>query len=110
YRMVLAALFLGTVLIYGDELNLGSHRLTLFRYVAGAYLVLAAVFHGLLRDLRERFELQLTVHAGLDICAITLLMYASGGMRSGLGVMLLISLIGAAIVAPRRLTYLYAAL
>jgi two-component system sensor histidine kinase PilS (NtrC family) len=37
-------------------------------------------------------------------------MYSSGGIRSGLGVMLLISLTGAAIVAPRRLTYLYAAL
>ena len=42
--------------------------------------------------------------------AITLLMYASGGIRSGLGVMLLISLTGAAIVAPRRLAFLYAAL
>ena len=31
-------------------------------------------------------------------------------MRSGLGVMLLISLIGAAIIAPRRLSFLYAAL
>jgi two-component system sensor histidine kinase PilS (NtrC family) len=31
-------------------------------------------------------------------------------MKSGLGVMLLISLTGAALVAPRRLTYLYAAL
>ena len=37
-------------------------------------------------------------------------MYASGGIRSGLGVMLLISLTGAAIVAPRRLALLYAAL
>src|SRR2546428_7396231 len=37
-------------------------------------------------------------------------MYASGGIRSGLGVMLLISLTGAAIVAPRRLSFLYAAL
>jgi two-component system sensor histidine kinase PilS (NtrC family) len=36
-------------------------------------------------------------------------MYASGGVRSGLGV-LVISLTGAAIVAPRRLSYLYAAL
>ena len=68
------------------------------------------VFHGVLRDLRDKFELQLTLHVGLDIVAITLLMYASGGIRSGLGVMLLISLTGAAIVAPRRLTFLYAAL
>jgi hypothetical protein len=31
-------------------------------------------------------------------------MYASGGFRSGLGVMLLIALTAASIVAPRRLT------
>jgi len=37
-------------------------------------------------------------------------MNASGGFRSGLGVMLVVSLIGAAIVAPRRLSFLYAAL
>ena len=68
------------------------------------------LLHGVLRDLRDKFEIQLTVQVGLDVLAITLLMFAAGGMRSGLGVMLLISLTAAAIVAPRRLTYLYAAL
>ncbi|MGH8691752.1 MAG: sensor histidine kinase [Burkholderiales bacterium] len=110
YRMALAALFLGTTLVYGDDLNLGSHNLPLFRTIAGGYLFCAVALQGVLRHLRDRFELQLTLHACLDIVAITLLMYASGGMRSGLGVMLLISLIGAALVAPRRLTFLYAAL
>ena len=110
YRIALAGLFLGTAVIYGDALNLGTHNLALFRYFAAGYLLLGVVFHGVLRDQRDRFELQLTLQAGLDIVAITLLMYASGGIRSGLGVMLLISLTGAAIVAPRRLTFLYAAL
>jgi two-component system sensor histidine kinase PilS (NtrC family) len=110
YRMALAALFLGISLVSADALSLGAHNLELFRYVAAGYLFIGAVFHGVLRDLRERFELQLSLHACLDIVAITLLMSASGGMRSGLGVMLLISLTGAAIMAPRRLTYLYAAL
>src|SRR5687767_14832389 len=110
YRMVLAGLFLGTSLVYGDALSLGSHSLAVFRYVAAAYLLVGVVFHVVLRDLRDKFELQLTVHACIDIVAITLLMFASGGVRSGLGVMLLISLTGAAIVAPRRLSYLYAAL
>ncbi|HVJ11986.1 MAG TPA: hypothetical protein VNC62_10515, partial [Burkholderiales bacterium] len=110
YRIALAALFLGTSLVYGDSFSLGSHHLDLFRYVAAGYLLAGVVSHGVLRDLRDKFELQLSLHAGLDIVAITLLMYASGGIRSGLGVMLLVSLIGAAIVAPRRLIYLYAAL
>lgn len=110
YRITLAALFLGIALVYGDALTLGSHRLDVFRAVSGAYLVCGGGFDWLMRQWRGRFNLQLSWHVCLDIAAITVLMYASGGIRSGLGVMLLISLIGAALVAPRRLTLLYAAL
>jgi two-component system, NtrC family, sensor histidine kinase PilS len=110
YRIAVAALFLVTTLVYGDSLNLGSHRLDLFRFVAAGYLAVAILFQVVLRNLREFFNHQLTAHAAIDVLAITVLMYASGGIRSGVGVMLLISLTGAAIVAPRRLNYLYAAL
>ncbi len=110
YRIALAALFLTLSLVYGTELVLGTQSLSLFRYVAAGYLVLAVVLHGVLRNLRDRFDLQLSLQAGLDIAAITLMMYASGGLRSGLGVMLLVSLTGAAIIGPRRLVYLYASL
>jgi two-component system sensor histidine kinase PilS (NtrC family) len=110
YRIALAAVFLGTALMYGEAVNLGTHNLELFRYLAAGYLFCGVLFHGVLRDLRDKFELQLSLQMCVDIVAITLLMFASGGMRSGLGVMLLISLTAAAIVAPRRLTYLYAAL
>jgi two-component system sensor histidine kinase PilS (NtrC family) len=110
YRMVVAALFLGITLFYDDTLNLGSHRLNLFRAVSAGYFTAAAVFHSLLRNLRDLFNLQLSLHLGLDIVSITLLMYASGGIHSGLGVMLLIALTGAALVAPRPLALLYAAL
>jgi two-component system sensor histidine kinase PilS (NtrC family) len=110
YRIAVAALFLALTIVYGDALNLGSHQLDFFRFVAAAYLVLGVVMHAVLRNLRAYFNEQLTLHVGLDVLAITLLMYASGGIRSGLGVMLLISLTGAAIVAPRRLNLLYASI
>jgi two-component system sensor histidine kinase PilS (NtrC family) len=110
YRMAVAALFLGITLFYGDTLNLGSHALNFFRAVCIAYLVLGVVFQSLLRNLRDPFNLQLSAHVAVDVVALTLLMYASGGLRSGLGVMLLISLTAAALVAPRRLALLYAAL
>jgi len=110
YRIAVAALFFGLTLFYGDTLNLGSHRLNLFRGVAAVYLVFGGMFHSVLRHLRDQFNLQLSAHVFLDIVAITVLMYASGGLRSGLGIMLLIALIGAALVAPRRLSWLYAAL
>ena len=110
YRMVVATLFLGSTLLFDDMLNLGSFQLNLFRLVSMLYLLVAAVFHGLLRNLRDLFNLQLSLQLGLDIVAITMLMYASGGIHSGLGVMLLIALTGAALVAPQRLALLYAAL
>lgn len=110
YRIAVVAVFLGTALFYHDDLPLGQHNLPLFLVVCGAYLLVACMFQAAMFLLRELFNLQLSLHVFADIVAITVLMYASGGMKSGLGVMLLISLTGAALVAPRRLTYLYAAL
>ena len=110
YRITVVAVFMGTALTYHDELPLGQHNLLLFLYTCGVYLLAACVFQAVMFLLRERFNVQLSMHVFTDIAAITVLMYASGGMKSGLGVMLLISLTGAALVAPRRLTYLYAAL
>jgi two-component system sensor histidine kinase PilS (NtrC family) len=110
YRIAVVAVFLGTSLAYHDELPLAQHSRMLFLYACGAYLLVACVFQAAMFLMRERFNLQLTLHVFADIVAITLLMYASGGMKSGLGVMLLISLTGAALVAPRQLTFLYAAL
>src|SRR3954471_23676243 len=110
YRIALPTLFFAVTLIYGDALSIGSHALEAFRYTALAYLAAAIAFQTVLRSVHERFNVQLSLQVALDIVAITLLMYASGGIHSGLGVMLLVSVTAAAIVAPRRLSYLYAAL
>jgi two-component system sensor histidine kinase PilS (NtrC family) len=110
YRIVVAMLFLGATYFAYEPINFGAHDMTLFRAVCVGYLLLAIALQFVLRAMHERFNLQLSAHALLDVVTIPLLMYASGGMRSGLGVMLLISLIGAGLVAPRRLNFLYAAL
>src|SRR5882672_7230371 len=110
YRITVATLFLTLSFVYEDALNLGSHSLALFRFTCAMYLGLAIFFQVTLRRYRELFNVQLSLQACADVLAITLLLNASGGVRSGLGVMLVISLIGAAIIAPRRLSYLYAAL
>lgn len=110
YRIAIAGLFLGASVLYADLLRLGAYKLELFRAASGWYLLFAVLLHGVLRNLRDRFNLQLSLHLALDIVAITLLMYASGGIGSGLGVMLLIALTAAALVAPWRLSLLYASL
>jgi two-component system, NtrC family, sensor histidine kinase PilS len=102
-------MFLLAVVVSNDALNLGSHNLQLFFYVSAAYLVAAVLFHAALRKWRTWFNGQLTVHVLTDIAALVLLMNASSGMRSGLGVMLLISLAAAALVSRGTLMLFYAA-
>ncbi len=110
YRIAVAAMFLLVALIYGDALSLGSHDLAVFTYTGVLYLVLAVLFQVVLRKVPAYFNLQLTLHVIADIVSLVLLMFASGGIRSGLGVMLLISLAGAALVSRGTLMLFYAAL
>ena len=110
YRIAVAAIFLLAALIFGDTLSLGSHDLVTFTYASVVYLALAVVFHVALRKAPVHFNLQLTLHVFVDVVAVVVLMYASSGIRSGLGVMLLISLAGAALVSRGTLMLFYAAL
>ena len=110
YRLLLAAVFLASIMVVGDSLNFGSHKPMQFKYVSGAYLLLAVAFQVSLETVRRRFNLQLSLHVIADIVATVLLMNASEGFKSGLGVMLLISLAAAALVSRGALMLFYAAL
>jgi hypothetical protein len=110
YRAAVAAVFLVGMLAYPDTLNLGSHNPGVFMYTSATYLALAVVFHLVLRRWHSYFNAQLTLQVITDVVALTLLTYASSGIRSGLGVMPLISLAGAALVSRGTLTLFYAAL
>jgi len=110
YRMVVSAAFFLAVVVYGDLLNLGSHSTRLFVYASAAYLGLAVLFQAAMQKWPTYFDLQLSAHVLADIVALILMMYASGGFRSGIGVMLLISLAGAALVSRGILMLFYAAI
>ncbi|MCU0804025.1 MAG: ATP-binding protein [Burkholderiales bacterium] len=109
YRLIVAALFLATAFVHPDLVDLGSADRRLFGATAAAYLALAIGFQVALVRAPRNFPLQVTLQVLADIVAITLLMYASGGFKSGLAVMLLISLAGAALVSGGLLTLFYAA-
>lgn len=64
------------------------------------YLVLAVGFSSLCTVVQRRFMLQLFAQLLVDICAITLLYVAAGGTKSGLAILYLFPLAGAAILTP----------
>jgi two-component system sensor histidine kinase PilS (NtrC family) len=86
----------------------GEHHPALFAATAAAYLILAIFTLPWLR--RPAGQLRLHVQMSVDIAAILLLMYASGGISSGLGGLLVIFIGGASLVMPGRLSLFFAAL
>ena len=74
------------------------------------YLILAICFGMVTVYWRRRFLLQLGSQVAVDICAIALLFLAAGGGRSGLVMLFLFPLAGAAILAPLVLALFAASL
>lgn len=110
YRLIVAGFFFFAAAFYGGTPNLGTENIRLFRGVAIAYLFAAVVLLWGVARVRRGFNLQLSVQVVADIFALTLLMYASGGAKSGVGVMMFVVLAGAGLVGQGRLTLFYAAL
>jgi len=110
YRVVLAV-FIGMAFIFLNRFfNLGVVSPTT---VVPTLLVYALVSLGLLATARLRepgVALQVTAGVGVDVIGIVVLMYASGGVKSGLGVLLLVSLAAAALITRGRLAFFHAAI
>jgi two-component system sensor histidine kinase PilS (NtrC family) len=110
YRLIVASVFMLAVALYPRASGLGAQNLLLFVWTSLAYWLLAIFFYGALKKLRPGFNTLLTLQVSVDVLAITLMMYASGGEKSGLAVMLLVVLAGAGLVGQGRLTLFFAAL
>ncbi|OHC64178.1 MAG: hypothetical protein A3H93_05365 [Rhodocyclales bacterium RIFCSPLOWO2_02_FULL_63_24] len=110
YRLSIAVLFLVAALVFGDTVTLGTQDAGLFGRVATIYLLLAVAFLVALLTRPQRFNLQLSVQVAADIAALTLMMFASGGQKSGIAILLLVVVAGAGLVGQGRMTLFYAAL
>jgi two-component system sensor histidine kinase PilS (NtrC family) len=109
-RMILSAVLLGAVMIYGDGRVFGSSNPTLFYHTCVAYFLLSLGFAWALNRVRTMFSAHLAVQAVTDMVVIIVLLHASGGIRSGLGILLLMPLAAAASVSRGRTSLFFAAL
>ncbi|MGJ7916872.1 sensor histidine kinase [Massilia sp. LXY-6] len=92
----------------GHTVNLLSG--TAYAETCIAYVLAALVFAAVTQRWRRRFLWQLSCQILVDIAAISLLYLAAGGARSGLGLLYLFPLAGAAILAPLLLALFSASL
>jgi two-component system sensor histidine kinase PilS (NtrC family) len=109
YRVVLAALVGVAFAYFNHFFLLGITKPEVIVPTALAYgvIALALIVPAGLRE--PNLTVQVSAGVFADIVAIVLLMYASGGVRSGLGVILLVSLAAAGLITRGRLAFFHAA-
>lgn len=110
YRLTLAGFFVLLSGVFGASLSLGAHHLLLFFGASVAYLAAVIVSFVSLRLRWPRVTLQLAGQIGGDIAVLTVLSYASGGIQSNVGLLLLASLAAAGMVSRGRIPLFFAAL
>ena len=110
YRLLVALLLLLIVAIWGTNAVVRLARPDAVRRRPTSPTSLFSVACFVLISARRHFNLQLTLQVAADIVFIVVLIYASGGISSGLGLLLLTTLAGAGLISRGRLTLFYAAL
>jgi two-component system sensor histidine kinase PilS (NtrC family) len=110
YRCALALLLAVTPLLGVPQLPFGSTNPVLYKYVCGLYVLFSAASFFAVGARTPRFGLQLSLQVVGDIAFIVLLMLASGGISSGLGLLLLASLAAGGLIGRGRVTLFHASL
>jgi two-component system sensor histidine kinase PilS (NtrC family) len=110
YRLIIACVFVGSHFILHERIWWENYNGSLYIESAIGYLIasiLAIVFTWLRWP---RFNRQLTLQTIADIGFIVVLMYAAGGVKSGLGLLLVVAIAAASLISQGRLALFYAAL
>jgi len=109
YRLILAGL-LALLYFALRESNPFNVRIpALFASTLLTYLIFSVAVGFATRLHWPYFRFQAMLQIFADIAAITLLMHATGGVTSALGVLLVIAVAAGSLILPGRLAYLFAA-
>ncbi len=106
FRLLLAGLFV----VAGREFGLGNEAPLVFNVISIGYL--AAVLALGFPDAQRRFGVDrvIALQAIIDILALSAIMWASGGYRSGMPVLMMVILAGAGLVAEGRMVLFFASI
>ncbi|MCH8162982.1 MAG: hypothetical protein IIA99_02660 [Proteobacteria bacterium] len=109
YRFLIASLFITLIWVGQLPEPLGSYHQLLFSVTCHLYLVLSIIVAFFIKLQVPRYNFQVAVHVMLDIFAISMMMYASNGLGSGFGMLLVVAVIGGSILRAGRIAILFAA-
>lgn len=110
YRFIVAFLFVALIWIGQLPEPLGMSNSLLFAIAAHADLLGAGLFWFFINLKNPRYNLQVAVQVFFDIFIVSLMMYASDGLNSGFGMLLVITVAGGSILSAGRIAIFFAAL
>src|SRR3569623_562780 len=110
YRLISSALLTFVALVHVQFIPLGEQNPALFIVVSIGYLMAALLFVITLHARAPGIHVQLYAQALVDIVCIILLTNSSGGIRSGLGTLLIVTLAGGGMLRSGRRAVRYAAI
>jgi len=110
FRLTLAGTFTLAYTLFGVINPFGAYNPSLFYATSIAYVFLAVLMIVPIDIRWPRFNLLLSAQVSADILFIVLLMHASGGIQSGLGLLLLGPLVATGMVSRGRLAMFHAAM
>ncbi len=113
YFRGLLALFFITIYLNGWLLDLiptGYAHPVLFITTSSIYLMSSLAFITGIAQRKPGLDTQVMIHTMVDITCIILLMHATGGVRTGLGMLLIISISMTSLFLQKRVTILFAAI
>ncbi len=107
YRIMVVGVIIMVTWMVRDSI-LGSFNQESFQYVSLIYLLIGVISMFLIHIRSPRFNRQIAIQICSDVLFISILMYLSGGIQSGLGLLLLVSLAAAGLISRGRLVLFYA--
>ncbi len=90
--------------------DFGSHHYTLFLYMGSGHALFSSLSLLLTKLRHPSFNWQLIIQVIGDIIFFSVMLYASGGLQSGLGVLLLVSIAGAGLISRGRMAFFFASI
>ena len=110
YRFLIAFLFAALIWIGQLPAPLGIYDRQLFSVSVHIYLLFSIAAQFVIRLRRPPYNYQVAIQVLTDIVFISLMMYASAGLNSGFGMLLIIAVAGGGLLSSGKIGILYAAM
>lgn len=110
YRLIIAGILVSLYFFLGNNHWWNASSGPLYIRLATGYLLIGLIALAFTWIKWPRFNRLLTLQTIADIVFIVVLMHAAGGIKSGLGLLLVVAIAAASLISQGRLALFYAAL